>query len=165
MKTALLVIDLQNEFFAEGSPALGSLRSAVEHVNAAIDLFRRAGLPVVVIRDVEEPHRVPGTEPFAVHPSVATLPEDLHVDKRHGNAFWQTDLEEHLRARGVDRLVVSGFCAEYCVLNTYRGAVERGYPAALLRGGVAGPIPEHVRMVEAICDILSLGALSGLVLG
>jgi nicotinamidase-related amidase len=62
----------------------------------------------------------------------------------------------------VDVVIVSGFCAEYCVLDTYRGARERGYAAALLRGGIAGPHAEHVRVVEAICEIVSYGALAGL---
>ena len=162
VKPALLVIDMQNEFFAEGSPALGSLRGAAEYLNAAIGLFRRAGAPVVVVSDIEEPERVPGSQLFAVHSSIAVLPEDLQVDKRQGNAFWKTDLDEQLRARSVDLVIAGGFCAEYCVLDTYRGARERGYAAALLRNGIAGPHAEHVRVVEAICEIVSYGALAGL---
>jgi nicotinamidase-related amidase len=162
MKPALLVVDLQNEFFAEGSPALGSLRSAAEYVNAAIQLFRRAGAPVVVVSDIEEPDRVPGHEAFAVHASIAVEAGDLRVDKRHGNAFWKTALDEELRARSVDVVIVCGFCAEHCVLDTYRGARERGYASALLRGGLASPVGEHVRVVEAICEVVSYGALAGL---
>jgi nicotinamidase-related amidase len=162
MKPALLVIDMQNEFFADGSPALESLRSAAGYINAAIALFRRVDAPVVVVSDIEEPDRVPGSVPFAVHLSVRVKTEDLHIDKRFGNAFWKTDLDEQLRARGVDMLVLSGFCAEYCVLDTYRGARERGWPAALLRSGIASPRADHVRMVESICDVVSYGALAGL---
>jgi nicotinamidase-related amidase len=162
MSLALLVVDMQNEFFAEGSPAAGSLASAVEHVNAAIQLFRRAGAPVVVVSDIEEPDRVPGREPFGLHASVAAEAGDLRVDKRSGNAFWKTDLDEQLRGRSVDMVIVSGFCAEYCVLETYRGARERGYAAALLRSGIASPHADHLRMVEAICEVVSVGALGGL---
>jgi nicotinamidase-related amidase len=79
-----------------------------------------------------------------------------------GNAFWKTDLDAELRMRGVDMVIVSGFCAEYCVLDTYRGARERGYPVAVLRGGIASRRAEHVRLVEAICEIVSHGALAGL---
>ena len=159
MTPALLVVDMQNEFFADGSPAAGSLASAAEHINAAIQLFRRAGAPVIVVSDIEEPHRVPGSEPFGLHPSIGAEAGDLRIDKRFGNAFWKTDLDEQLRLRSVDMLVVSGFCAEYCVLSTYRGAGERGYAAALLRSGIASPHGDHVRMVEAICEVVSVGAL------
>jgi nicotinamidase-related amidase len=162
MIPALLVVDLQNEFFAHGSPAAASLASAVEEVNAAIGIFRRFGAPVVVVSDIEEPHRVPGSEPFGLHASIAAEASDLRIDKRFGNAFWKTDLDEQLRARSVDMVIVSGFCAEFCVLSTYRGACERGYPAALLRGGIASPNADHLRMVEAICEVVSAGALDGL---
>jgi nicotinamidase-related amidase len=162
MKPALLVVDMQNEFFAEGSPARASLVSAAEYVNAAIALFRAKGAPVVIVSDIEEPARVPGSEPFALHPSIAAEPADLRIDKRFGNAFWKTDLDAELRARGVDLVIVSGFCAEYCVLDTCRGAKERGYAAAaVLRDGIASPRADHARFVEQICDVVSYGALKG----
>lgn len=161
MKPALLVVDLQAEFFEEGSPALPSLRSAVEYVNAAIALFRKAGAAVVVVRDVEG-ERAPGNPAFEVHPSVKVHPEDLHVDKRAGNAFWQTDLERELRSRGVDFVVITGFAAEQCVLDTCRGARERGFGAALLRGSIAGPHEKNIGFVERICDVISYGTLEHL---
>lgn len=162
MIPALLVVDMQNEFFAPGSPAAGSLAVAVEYINPAIRLFRDAKAPVVVVSDIEEPHRVPGSEAFGLHPSVAAEPSDLRVDKRFGNAFWKTDLDEQLRTRSVNMVIVCGFCAEFCVLETYRGARERGYPVALLRGGIASPNADHRRMVEAIREVVSPGALAGL---
>jgi nicotinamidase-related amidase len=163
VKPALLVIDLQNEFFEEGSPANSSLRSAVEYVNVAIALFRKVGAQIVVVRDIAEPHRESGKVAFEVHPSVKVRPEDLHVDKRFGNAFWLTELEEDLRSRQIDFLVITGFCAEQCVLDTFRGARERGFGAAILRGSIAGPRQDHVDFVERICDVLSYGALSAVV--
>jgi nicotinamidase-related amidase len=162
VKPALLVVDLQNEFFEDGSPALASLRSAVEYVNPTIELFRKIGAPIVVVRDIEEPRRVPGSAPFEVHASVnvGAARGDLHVDKRHSNSFWKTNLEEHLWSRGVDFVVITGFCAEYCVLSTFRGAVERGFGAALLKGGIASPRQDHIDVVERICDVISYGALA-----
>ncbi|AKT37634.1 cysteine hydrolase family protein [Chondromyces crocatus] len=160
MKLGLLVIDMQNEFFADGSPATPSLHAAVEYINGAIALFRKAEAPVVIVSDVEEP-RVPGTEAFALHPSIAARPDDLRIDKRSGNAFWKTDLDRQLRDRGVDMLILCGFCAEFCVLDTFRGAREWGWPAALLRGGIASPHPDRIRLVQEICDVVSYGALEG----
>lgn len=161
MKLALLVIDLQNEFFEDGSPALATLRPAVEYVNAAIALFRKAGAQIVVVRDIED-QRAPGHPSFEVHPSVKVHTEDLHVDKRAGNAFWQTELEQELRSRDIDFVVLVGFAAEYCVLNTYRGATERGFGAAIMRGAIAGPREEHIGFVERICDVISYGTLERL---
>ncbi|MCC6557218.1 MAG: isochorismatase family protein [Polyangiaceae bacterium] len=161
MSPALLVVDMQNEFFAEGSPARASLVSAVEHINAAIQLFRRISAPVVVVHDIEEPDRVPGREGFALHPSLQAEAGDPRVHKRFGNAFWQTELDDLLRARSVDVVIVSGFCAENCVLDTFRGARERGYSPALLRGGLASPNADRIRFVEDVCEVVSYGALEG----
>jgi nicotinamidase-related amidase len=162
MKPALLVIDLQNEFFAEGSPARSSLIDAVEYVNAVIALFRKIGAQIVVVRDMEEPGRMPGSAAFEVHKSVQVRPEDMHVDKRFGNAFWLTELEEDLRDRDINFLVITGFCAEFCVLDTFRGARERGFGAAILRGSIASARRDHVDFVERICDVVSYNALEAI---
>jgi nicotinamidase-related amidase len=90
MKPALLVIDMQNELSAEDSPARSSLRAAAEYINATIRLFRRAAAPVFIISDIEEPDRVPGRDPFGLHPSTEAHPDDPRIDKRSNNAFWQT---------------------------------------------------------------------------
>jgi nicotinamidase-related amidase len=161
MKPALLVVDMQNEFFAERPAARASLVSAVEYINAAIQLFRRISAPVVIVHDIDEPDRVPGREGFDLHPSIQAEPGDPRVHKRHGNAFWQTDLDDLLRARSADVVIVSGFCAEQCVLDTFRGASERDYSPALLRGGLASPNADRIRFVEDICEVVSYGALEG----
>lgn len=158
MKPALLVVDLQNEFFEHGSPSLASLRSSVEYSNAAIALFRKGGATIVAVRDWDGA-REPGTPQFEIHPSVHIRPEDLHIDKHFGNAFWRTNLEEELRSRQIDFVVVTGFRAEQCVLDTYRGARERGFGAAIMQGSIAGPRQDHIDFVERICDVISYGAL------
>jgi nicotinamidase-related amidase len=160
---ALLVIDLQNEFFEPGSPALPSLQRAAEYVNETIAVFRRHNLPIVVVRDVESPERVPGKPRFEVHPSIAVKPSDIHIDKHYGNAFWKTDLETRLRDLGVNSVILTGYCAEYCVLATQRGAKERGFTAAVMRGSLASGVEEHITFVERICDVVSYGLLEKLI--
>ena len=54
MKPALLVIDIQNEFFNHNQGCSDSLKSAIEYINAAIDLFRKKDLPIVVIQHKNE---------------------------------------------------------------------------------------------------------------
>jgi nicotinamidase-related amidase len=162
VKPVLLVVDLQNEFFEQDTASLPSLRNAVEYANAAIALFRRASAPIVVVRDIEEPNREAGKPAFQVHPSVKVLATDLHVDKRFGNAFWLTDIEEDLRNRAVDFVVITGYRAEFCILDTFRGARERGFGAALLQGSIAGPRQDHIDFVERICDVISFGALASI---
>jgi len=68
MKLALLVIDLQKEFFNSNQTCLYSLKSAVEYINEALTLFREKGFPIISIQhqNVKE-GLIPGNEGFKVH--------------------------------------------------------------------------------------------------
>jgi nicotinamidase-related amidase len=160
VKPALLVIDVQKEFF-EFSPATAqSLHDAIEYINAAIALFRDKGLPVICIQHVEEEENlVPGQEGFELPDELEILPSDLHIHKTYGNSFNKTPLLAELRKLGVDTVLITGFCAEYCVLSTYHGAQDVDLTPIVLRGALASGIAENVRFVESITNVISYGAL------
>jgi len=163
MKPALLVIDVQNEFFNLNQAFSDSLKTAIECINAAIGLFRKRNLPIVVIQHKsEEEDLVPGKSGFDVPQSVKLEPQDVRIVKTHGNSFTKTGLAEKLRGLGVDTVIVTGFCAEYCVLSTYRGAQDCDFTPIILRGSLASDNAEHIRFVEEITDTISLGALKTL---
>ncbi len=67
---------------------------------------------------------------------------------------------EH-RAR-IDTVIVTGFCAEFCVLSTYRGAEDFDFKAIMLKGALASDNAEHIRFVEEISETVSFGALKTL---
>jgi len=163
MKPALLVIDIQNEFFDINQACSDSLKSAIEYINAAIDLFREKNLPIVVIQHKDEEHGlVPGKPGFDVPKSVKLKPQDIRIVKTYGNSFTKTGLAEKLREFQVDTVIVTGFCAEYCVLSTYRGAQDFDFTPILLKGSLASENAEHIRFVEEITEIISYGALKTL---
>ncbi|MFB0523807.1 MAG: isochorismatase family protein [Candidatus Bathyarchaeia archaeon] len=163
MKPALLVIDVQNEFFNINQACSDSLKSAVDYINEAIGLFREKNLPVVVIQHKSaERELVPGKSGFDVHKSVKLKPEDMRIVKTYGNSFTKTGLAEKLRELGVDTLIVTGFCAEYCVLSTYRGAQDFDFTPIILKGSLASDNTEHIRFVEEITETVSYGALKAL---
>jgi nicotinamidase-related amidase len=68
-------------------------------------------------------------------------------------------LEDELRARGVDSVIITGFCAEFCVLATYHGAKDLDLKPIILRGALASGNLEHIKFVENISDVISFGAL------
>ena len=162
-KPALLVIDIQNEFFNRNQACDDSLKSAIEYINAAINLFREKNLPIVVIQHKsEEQGLVPGKSGFDVHDSVKLKPQDIRIVKTYGNSFTKTGLAEKLRELGVDTVIVTGFCAEYCVLSTYRGAQDFDFTPIILKGSLASENAEHIRFVEEITETISYGALKTL---
>jgi nicotinamidase-related amidase len=160
MKPALLVIDVQKEFFKISPTTAHSLNDAIEYINAAITLFREKNLPVICIQHMDEEEKlVPGEEGFELPEELDILLSDLHIHKTYGNSFTRTSLEEELGKLGVDTVIITGFCAEYCVLSTYRGAQDLDLTPIILRGSLASGIPENIRFVESISDIVSYGAL------
>ena len=160
MKPALLVIDVQDAFFELDPTTTLSLEKAVEYINAAIELFREKDLPVVSIQHKdEEIGLVPGSPGFEMHESINFLPSDLRIVKTYGNSFNKTPLAENLRALEVDTVIVTGFCAEYCILSSCRGAEDCDFTPIILRGSLASGVLERIRFVEDINDTITYGAL------
>jgi nicotinamidase-related amidase len=159
MKPALLVIDVQKTFFNDPITSV-SLNHAIEYINEAISLFRGKEYPVVCIQHANpDDNLLPGYEGFDIPDSLKILPSDLHIVKRYGNAFNKTSLSEDLQKLGVDTVILTGFCAEYCVLSTCRGARDVDLIAILLRGALASGDPDRIRFVESINEIISFRAL------
>ncbi len=160
MKPALLVIDVQKQFFSDNPARAAELKSAAEYINAAIDLFRKKNLPVVCIQHTNpEDNLVPGQPGFDVPEILKILPGDVRIHKTYGNSFTKTPLAETLRKLGVDTVVVTGFAAEGCVLATVRGAEDYDFTSMILRSSIIGGKPGAAPLVESINEIISYGVL------
>jgi nicotinamidase-related amidase len=159
MKPALLVIDVQKQFF--GPTTTTSLNNAIEYINAAIALFREKNLPVMSVQHMNEKNDLaPGKEGFDLPESLSILPSDVHIHKTYSNAFNKTPLADRLRELGVDTVILTGFCAEHCVLSAYRGAQDLDLRPIILLGSMASDVSEHITFVENISDVISYGALA-----
>ncbi|GAA5346425.1 nicotinamidase-related amidase [Planifilum fimeticola] len=135
MKRALLVIDVQNEYFTGRLPVTypeGSLDRILEVMDASSE----EGIPVVVIR-----HTSPvegsgvfrkGTEEWKLHPEVAKRRRDLLVDKRLPGSFTGTGLEEWLKNNGVDTVTIAGYMTHMCCDSTAKQAYHRGFAVEFL---------------------------------
>jgi nicotinamidase-related amidase len=160
MKPALLVIDIQKAFFGDDSITTQSLDHAIEYINAAIALFREKHLPVICVQHMDrESKLVPGEDGFDLPDQLNILDTDLHICKIHGNSFNKTPLEGELRKLGVDTVIITGFCAEDCVLSTYRGAEDIDLTPIILRNSLASGSLENIKFVENISALISYGAL------
>jgi len=161
MKPALLVIDIQKQFYEIDDETTRSLNCAVEYANEAINIFRKKKLPVISIQHINKNDGlVPGNSDFDLPDDLKIIPDDLHIHKTYSNAFNKTGLLEELKKMDVDSVVLCGFCAEYCVLSTYHGARDVDLFPFILRGGLASSTQKNIEFVEDICDSVSLGVLS-----
>jgi nicotinamidase-related amidase len=158
MKLALMIIDMQKEYHQGG--ALSQMDRASEYINAVIPLFEKKGLPIIWVQDIdEEDGVVPGTEGFDLIDSLKPKENAIIIHKRYGNSFNKTECDRILKEHGVDTVVLTGFCAEYCVSNTYRGAKDLDYFPVLLKNGIASVEEANKQFVENINETISYGML------
>lgn len=166
MKPALLVIDVQKAFFKKSPETAQSLNMAIPGINAALELFREKQLPIFCIQHINPADKLfPDTEGFDLPEHLNILPADPHIHKTYGNAFNKTPLAQLLRSQEVDTVIITGYCAEFCVLSTYRGAADLDLTPLLLRGAIASRNPQNIPFVESISEILSLAALKKMLSG
>ncbi len=158
MKMALLVIDLQKAYYAGADAA--SMDAAAQYINAVLPAFRAKGLPVAWIQHIDEGDgAVEGAPGFEFIDSLKPLPGELRVSKRYNNAFNKTPLASRLTEAGVDTVVIVGYCAEHCILSTFRGAKDLDLTPVLLRGAIASGSAENLAFVERISDVVPYGFL------
>jgi nicotinamidase-related amidase len=136
MVPALLVLDPQNDFFCPENPNLAGFMKTVPIINAAIGFFRRRGWPVVFVQHTSK-SKPRGSQGWQIYEGFELAPTDVYVLKTRQNAFLVSDLEANLASRQVDRILLSGYVAEYCVSSTFRAAEQLGYQVIALAGGVA----------------------------
>ncbi len=158
MKAALVVLDVQNAVFGDDNTNLDACEQALTIINSAIALFREHHLPIVFVQHTSS-HLAAGTHPWELYRGLDFHPTDPRICKTQMNAFWQTELDAQFKALGVDAVIVTGFFAEYCVLTTTRGAIERGYTSRILRGGIGTIDNARTQFVYDISDVISFDEL------
>ncbi|MDR1654870.1 MAG: isochorismatase family protein [Treponema sp.] len=159
MKYALLVIDMQKASYSGRAKRL--MDRAARKINEAAALFRGRGFPVVWIQHDNGKDAVPGKEKFELIDTLKPLDEEKRIVKHYFNSFNKTELLSFLQSQNVDIPVVTGFCAEYCVLATFRGAEDLDFAPLMLKGAVASGKGKNIRFVEKIAKTVSLEELSG----
>jgi nicotinamidase-related amidase len=161
VRAALLVIDMQKAFATDDATRRSYVEASM-YINAAAGLFRDKKHMLVSIchHDPGGPH--PGDPGYEFTEDLVLGTPDVVIHKTHENAFYETGLADLLRAEGVEVLVVTGFCAEYCVLSTYRGAEERGFTPLFLKGGLAARSAASIDFVEKLGSVVSISALAAL---
>jgi biuret amidohydrolase len=165
-RTAVLVIDMQNDFVEEGAPlefpegrrVIPAIRKVLDAARArdmavvyAAHVHRRGGADMGIHRDLYPPVAagkalVDGERGVEIHPELAPRPGEPVVKKHRYNSFYATDLEIILRGLGVETVVLTGMTTECCVLGTARGALERGFRSVVVSDACAS------------CDYPDLGA-------
>ncbi|MDI6728929.1 MAG: cysteine hydrolase family protein [Thermodesulfovibrionales bacterium] len=135
MKRALLVIDVQNEYFT-GKLPVSYPAGSLENILKAMDAANEYGIPVIVIQHTAKASDSPvfrkGSHEWELHPEIAKRPCDILIEKNLPGSFTGTILESWLRERNIDTLVISGYMTQICCDTTARQAFHLGFAVEFL---------------------------------
>ena len=139
MKKALLIIDLQKDYFPDGLYPLWDTGRVLENIVSAIGLAQKQGIEVIHIQHIANPGL--GLSPFfnkdtegaEIVPEVmAAAPDAPVVRKEYIDAFFKTTLEDVLAERQVDELLVCGMMTQNCVTHTAISKSAEKYKVTML---------------------------------
>ena len=174
MKTALIIIDMQNDFALPGAPmSVAGAMAVLPNIKRVLAHFRAHGLPVFhVVREyradgsdieatrldgflADQPSCVPGTPGCEIGAGLEPLPGEYRIVKNRFSAFMHTELDFMLRRLGVDTIVVVGIQYPNCIRTTVFDGVAHGYNVLLVTDAAGAQTEEIAR--ANILDIANIG--------
>jgi nicotinamidase/pyrazinamidase len=178
IKTALLIVDLQNDFCPGGALAVPEGDSVVPVLNRYIRIFQTSDAPIVATRDwhprdhcsfksfggIWPPHCIRNTPGAEFHPDLA-LPKAVRIVSKGTDpkveaysGFQHTDLGIWLNSREVETVCVGGLAVDYCVKNTVLDALKAGFITVYLADASRGVNLKHGDSERAEEEMLKAGA-------
>ncbi len=141
MTTALLIVDIQNDYFPGGAMEVVGAGLAATQAAALLRAFRERTRPIVHMQHIAArpgaTFFLPNTAGAGIHESVQPAPEETVFQKHFPNSFRETPLLEHLRAGGITQLVIAGMMTHMCIDTTTRAAADLGFKCLLAHDACA----------------------------
>ncbi|MFM2317433.1 MAG: Streptothricin hydrolase [Pseudomonadota bacterium] len=159
MSQALLVIDIQNDYFPKGAFPLWNTTGTLDNIEQAIHKAQAQQIPVILIQHIADktrglsPFFNEGTEGVAIHPRIlAAAPKAPIVIKHFADSFVNTDLEATLQGLGVDELLVCGMMTQNCVTHTAISKQAEKYQVSIIQ--------DCCTTVSELLHLIALNAVS-----
>ena len=130
IKTALLIVDIQNFYFPGDGPGLVGAEKASANAKEILEIFREKAQLVVHVR-----HK--SNKGFEIHKNVAPIASEKVITKEEVNSFQGTDLLEYLKSNNISRLVIIGMQTQMCVEAAIRAAHDFGFECIIIHDACA----------------------------
>jgi nicotinamidase-related amidase len=141
MNQALLLIDIQNDYFPGGAMELAGSEQAAVQAAKLLRHFRNKALPVIHIQHLATREGAtffrPNTSGVEIYHGVTPISGESVFQKNYPNSFRETPLLEHLRREGVTQLVIAGMMTHMCIDTTTRAAADLGFQCLLAHDACA----------------------------
>jgi len=136
MKRALIVVDVQNEYFEGGALPITYPPQSFEKIKTAIKEAQEEGVLTVFVQHTSLKENagafVRGSHLWEFHDEIKKIKPDLYIEKNHASSFAGTDLNYRLRSMGVDTVTIVGYMTQNCCDATARDASQLGYNVEFL---------------------------------
>lgn len=130
MKTALLIVDIQNFYFPSEGPGLVYAEEAALAAREVLQVFRDQKQLVIHVRHQAK-------KGFEIHRYVTPLADEKVITKQEVNSFYKTDLLEYLKDNAVTRLVIVGMQTHMCLEAAVRAAHDFGFECIVVQDACA----------------------------
>ena len=131
MKRALIVIDVQNEYFEGGALPISYPPHSFEQIKTAIEKAQEEGILTVFVQHTSLKENagafVRESHLWEFNNEIKKIKPDLYIEKNHASSFVGTDLNYRLRALGIDTVVIIGYMTQNCCDATARDASQLGF--------------------------------------
>jgi nicotinamidase-related amidase len=135
MNQALVLVDIQKDYFTGGRMTLDGADAAADNAALLLERFRARGWPLFHVQHLStRPNAtffIPATDGVEFHHAVAPRADELVIQKNFPNAFRATKLDTELRSRGITEIVVAGMMTHMCIDTTVRAAFDLGFKVDL----------------------------------
>ncbi|HEY9259205.1 cysteine hydrolase family protein [Chitinophaga sp.] len=136
MKKALLIVDVQNDYYEGGAHTLVNTAEAGKQAQAVLKTARQQHVPIVHIQHLAVNEGadffLPDTHGAAIHTDVAPLAHEKVVTKNYPNSFRETALLAYLQENSITHLVICGMMTDVCVDATVRAAMDLGFSITVI---------------------------------
>ena len=146
-KTALVLVDIQKEYFEGGAMPLPAMDAAADKAAELLAKARSRGDAIFHIRHISEtaeaPIFKPGTAGTEIHEKVAPSADEAVIEKARPNSFHGTELEAALREAGIENITLCGAMSQMCIDATARAAADLGFNVTVVSDACAAAPVEH----------------------
>ncbi|PLY08557.1 MAG: cysteine hydrolase [Arcobacter sp.] len=136
MSKALIIIDIQNDYFEGGASELVNPIKASLRAKELLEYFRKNKIPVFHVQHINiregASFFLANTKGVQIHENVKPLEDEIIIEKNFPNSFLQTNLEAELEKQNIKELVICGMMSHMCVDSTTRAAFDLGYDCTLV---------------------------------
>jgi nicotinamidase-related amidase len=139
-KTALVIIDIQNDYFPGGTMELVSADEAASKAANILSYFRRKEMPVIHVQHIALQEGatffLPNTKGAEIHKNVTPLKTEKVITKNFPNSFRDTELLDYLKENNISKLILCGMMTDVCVDSTTRAAMDFGFENTIITDAV-----------------------------